>query len=89
MDSINRFVIKIDQVKNALSLDRLKGLVSDLWAWCDENPQANPLIFDNANEIEEIIANCYDKEVDLNISEKDIVSLKLDEIIKALKSTVN
>lgn len=89
MDSINLFIIKIEQTKNALSLNGLKTIVSDLWAWCDDNVEANPIIFDNSNDIEDIVADCYDKEKNLNESEKQLISTKLNEIISALRSSVN
>lgn len=81
MDSQERFKKKIKTIQSDPNLDNLKLLVSDIWSWCDLYQKNDSPIQSAANDIELIIAICFDEERPLTKDEISSVQKKLDEIL--------
>jgi hypothetical protein len=89
MDSIDRFIKKIEMVKENPSFSNLSILVSDLWAWSDQYETNEKNIQEMANAIELIIAIRLDEEVPLSNDDLEQIQNTLDLIIAKLKAFIS
>lgn len=88
MDSVERFISKIRNIRENPSLTNLKTLVSDIWAWTDIYPSASPAIRDSADSIEDIIAVCFSEERNLTESESLNIKANIEQILSGLENFV-
>jgi len=86
MDSLDRFIKKIEVVKENPNFANLSTIVSDLWAWSDQYEANEKNIQKMANEIELIIAIRLDEEVPLNTNDLAQIQKTLDLVIARLRA---
>lgn len=89
MDYIDRFIEKIELIKENPSFSNLTTLVSDLWVWSDQYETNEKNIQEMANAIELIIAIRLDEEVPLRNDDLEQIQSTLDLIIAKLKAFIS
>ena len=89
MDSIDRFVKKIEIVQESPNFQNLKNLISDLWAWSDQYETTKKSVQDMANEIEIVIAMRLDEDMPLSNEDLDQIRKTLSLIKNKLKTFVS
>lgn len=89
MDSVLKFISKINAIKESPSLTNLNGIVSDIWQWSSNYPDSNGEISEAANRIEDMIAICFDKEAELTQDEIEFAKEKLTSVVKMLDQYIH